>query len=253
MKKADYNKIASFYDKGHVIREKNLKLWINMISEHLTIGDDTKLLDIGCGTGRIALPLAAGLPISVTGADSSWAMLEKAKNKDTDGLVRWEYQDAESLTFPDESFDGVFMSHLLHHLDAPRQALGECVRVLKKAGVVIIRYGAMEQIRDDYRHTFFPETLEIDELRTPSVKAVENWLEKAGLTSINSVEVRQETFENSEQLLDATRHKLTSVLTMISKQAFNEGFKKLNDYILGHPDDPWLLENRLTLSVGYKF
>jgi ubiquinone/menaquinone biosynthesis C-methylase UbiE len=82
MKKADYNRIASFYDKGHVIREKNLKLWINMISEHLTIGDDTKLLDIGCGTGRIALPLAAGLPISVTGADSSWAMLEKAKNKE---------------------------------------------------------------------------------------------------------------------------------------------------------------------------
>ncbi len=241
MKKADYNKIASFYDKGHIILEKNLKLWINMISEHMTIGEDTKLLDLGCGTGRIALPLAAELPISVTGADSSRAMLEKAKNKDIDRLVRWEYQDAESLTFVEESFDAVFMSHLLHHLDAPHKALGDCVRVLKKPGVILIRYGAMEQIRDDYRHTFFPETLEIDELRTPSVKVVENWLKKAGLTSINSVEVRQETFENTEQLLDATRHKITSVLTMISERAFNEGLKKLSDYVPSHPDDPWLL------------
>jgi len=223
-----------------------------MISEHLTIDADTKLLDLGCGTGRIALPLAAELPISVTGADSSPAMLEKAKSKDTTGLVHWEHQDAESLTFPAGLFNAVFMSHLLHHLDKPQQALNGCKRVLTAPGVFLVRYGAIEQIRDDYRHTFFSEALDIDEARTPSVKKVEGWLKQVGFSSVHSTEVRQRTFKNSDELLKATRHKLTSVLTMISEQAFSEGLKKLTDYVEANPNDPWLLENKLTLTVGHK-
>ena len=82
MKKADYNKIAAFYDKGHVIREKNLKFCINMISEHMISDNGINLLDIGCGNGNFSRPLAVELKASVTGADSSRAILEKAKNKE---------------------------------------------------------------------------------------------------------------------------------------------------------------------------
>ncbi len=53
-----------------------------MISEHMTSNNGINLLDIGCGTGNFSLPLAVELEASVTGADSSWAMLEKAKNKE---------------------------------------------------------------------------------------------------------------------------------------------------------------------------
>ena len=252
VKKADYSKIASFYDKAHVMRESNITLWINLISKYGNVSSGTKLLDLGCGTGRFCLPMAVDLGVSVTGADSSPAMLEKAQNKDTAGLVRWEHQDAESLTFPDESFNVVFMSHLLHHLDTPQQALNECERILISPGVILIRYGAIEQIRDDYRHVFFDETLEIDEARTPSVTQVEEWLRQAGFASVRSTEVRQKTFENSMEMLEATSHKLTSVLTMISEQAFSEGLNKLTAYVEANPNDPWLLENRLTLTLGYE-
>jgi SAM-dependent methyltransferase len=179
-------------------------------------------------------------------------MLEKATSKDTAGIVHWERQDAESLTFPAGSFNAVFMSHLLHHLDRPQQALDECNRVLTTPGVILIRYGAIEQIRDDYRHTFFAETLDIDETRTPSVRMVEARLKQAGFSSVRSTEVRQKTFKNSDELLKATRHKLTSVLTLISEQAFSEGLKMLTDYVEANPNDPWLLENRLTLTMGHK-
>jgi len=252
-KKADYSKIAAFYDKAHVMRESNVRMWINFIYEHVDFAGGARLLDLGCGTGRFSLPLAADPAIRVTGADSSSAMLERARSKDIAGLIHWELQDAESLTFPAESFNVVFMSHLLHHLDRPGQALNECERVLTTPGVILIRYGAIEQIRDDYRHTFFSETLDIDEARTPSIKMVEAWLKEAGFSSVSSAEVRQKTFKNSSEMLEATRNKLTSVLSMISEQAFREGLKKLTSYTEANPDDPLLLENRLTLSVGHKW
>ncbi len=252
MEKADYSKIASFYDRAHTMRDENLKLWRNMVSERINPGTDTQLLDLGCGTGKFSLIFAADLGVKVTAADASPAMLEKAVEKDTAGVIKWGLQNAERLTFADETFDAVFMSHLLHHLDSPLTALRGCKRVLKRSGAVLIRYGAIEQIREDYRHVFFPETLEIDEPRTPSVAMVENWLEQAGFSRVESEEVKQITFEDSGEVLKATQHRITSVLSMIPESVFETGLKKLAEYITANPEDPWLFENKMTLTVGYK-
>ncbi len=47
--------------------------------------------------------------------------------------------DAASLLFPDASFDTVAVSNSLHHLRDPRQVLAEMMRVLKPAGLFIVR------------------------------------------------------------------------------------------------------------------
>src|SRR5512136_730128 len=130
MKKADYSKIAPLYDKGRVLSEQNIELWLDAVARLSKAPEGARLLDIGCGTGRFAMPLAEKLHFKVTGADFSKEMLDKAREKDIGGLIIWDKQDAQNLTYPDNAFDIVFMSHLLHHCDNPEKVIRECFRVL---------------------------------------------------------------------------------------------------------------------------
>jgi len=252
VKKADYRHIALSYDQGRPLLEQNIDLWLGLVARFARMPEGARLLDLGCGTGRFSIPMVTKLRVHVTGADSSKEMLDQAREKDTGKLVKWEVQDAQRLSYPDESFDVVFMSHLLHHVDDPGKVLRECQRILATPGVILIRYGAIEQIRGDVEHTFFPEVLAIDEARTPSVATVEQWLAEADFRDIVSEEIVQKTFETSTAHLNAAKLRGTSVLTMISPEAFEKGISKLTRYIEDHPDDPRLLHDRATLTVGYK-
>ena len=252
MDKADYSKIASHYDKGRPLLQSNISLWMNLISKHITINKTATILDLGCGTGRFALPLANELRLKVTGADSSSAMLAKAKAKDLSNTVTWDIQDADNLTYPDQSFDYIFMSHLLHHVKSPSSVLSNCYQATRDKGAILIRYGAMEQIADDPEHRFFPGVTEIDEPRTPSVRQVEQWLAEAGFDRVQSTEVKQKSYENAQAHFNAASHKGNSVLNMITPEEFAMGLKRFEEYIKENPTDPWLVTDLLTLTVGYK-
>jgi ubiquinone/menaquinone biosynthesis C-methylase UbiE len=252
MKKADYSKIAAFYDKGRALSEQIIDLWLNAISRLSKAHEGSRLLDLGCGTGRFAIPLAAKLRVKVTGADFSQEMLEKAKEKDTAKLVKWDKQDAQNLTYPDNSFDVVFMSHLLHHCDNPDKVIRDCWRVLSKHGLILVRHGAIEQIRNDPEHTFFPEALTVDKARIFSLRQMEGCLKEAGFSNIVSEEITQQTYRSGADHLERVKLKNTSTLTLIPQDAFERGARQLEEYITNHPDDPWLLYDRMTLTAGYK-
>ncbi len=252
MTKADYSKIASFYDKGRPLSEQNTATWLNLIAKLSGASKGARALDLGCGTGRFSLPIANRLEFEVTGADSSAEMLAKAQQKDSNSDVDWTLEDASALTFPDGSFDVVFMSHLLHHVDSPLTVLKECHKVLVPWGVVLIRYGAMDQIRNDVEHTFFPEVSEIDQPRTPTRELTEKWLLDAGFVDLFSEEAVQQTYGTASAHLDAARAKSTSVLSMISEESFQTGISRLAAHVAKTPEDEWLLFDRMTLTVGHK-
>jgi len=252
MKKADYGKIASFYDQGRTISDQNIDLWLDLIKEFSKVSSGAKVLDLGCGTGRFTIPMATKLRFNVTGADSSSEMLAKAKEKDDADIVTWDCQDAEHLTYPNDSFDVVFASHLFHHVDSPLRVLRECRRMLRNPGVMLVRYGAIEHNRNDVEHTFFPETLAIDEARIPGVRTVESWLTNTGFAGVRSKEVVQQSYETSVVHLNAVRVKHTSVLTMITQEAFEKGLGRLEQHIKNHPDDKWLLMDTITMTAGYR-
>ena len=250
MRKADYGRIAAFYDRGRSLSEQNMEMWLALLLKYSGVGKGARVLDLGCGTGRFAIPMAGQLGFEVVGADSSPEMLAEARTKDTAASVRWDVQDAQHLAYPDASFDAVFMSHLLHHVDSPPEVVSQCRRVLRSRGVVLVRYGAIEHIRDDVEHTFFPEVLAIDEARTLSVPAVADLLREAGFSDIVSEEVEHQTCETGAARLELARVRHTSVLTMISEQAFEEGMRRLTEHVASNSDDPWLLFDRMTLTVG---
>jgi ubiquinone/menaquinone biosynthesis C-methylase UbiE len=102
------------------------------------------VLDIGCGTGTLALEVAGrvGRAGRVAGVDPGREQIARARAKAARRHVPIEFQIGviEQIPFPDQTFDVVFSTLMMHHLPAPlkRQGLAEIARVLKPGGRLVI-------------------------------------------------------------------------------------------------------------------
>ena len=99
---------------------------------HLIANPGGRLLEIGCGSGA-ALRLMQSKGWHTTGLDFDEGAVMNARSKGLD--VRLGELSAQA--FADESFDAVVMSHVIEHVPAPGQLLGECLRILKNRGILV--------------------------------------------------------------------------------------------------------------------
>lgn len=108
------------------------------------LGDNpaARVLDLGGGMGRIAVPLAQHYTVDL--CDISAAMLEQAQRQANETHVAPEHfsthlMDAsQRLSLPDASYDLVICLDLLVHLPDPSHAVREIYRVLKPGGIALI-------------------------------------------------------------------------------------------------------------------
>ncbi|MCR3750130.1 class I SAM-dependent methyltransferase [Lentzea californiensis] len=102
-----------------------------------------RVLDVGCGTGNLLR--ASGRrhrDVELFGVDPDLKMLARAERKLRRAGLRAKLDKgfAQELAFPDASFDVVFSSLMLHHLDTPSkdEMLTEVRRVLRPGGVLVL-------------------------------------------------------------------------------------------------------------------
>jgi ubiquinone/menaquinone biosynthesis C-methylase UbiE len=99
-----------------------------------------RLLDIGCGTGRHAVPLALG-GFDVVGVDFAPGMLARAAGRAAQHRAELDLRQVDvrsGLPFPDGSFDAALCSYVLQTIDNPVALLREVRRVLKPDGALLV-------------------------------------------------------------------------------------------------------------------
>lgn len=130
------NDILWFRGQGKKLRRRAIAL------AHAQPGE--RVLDVGCGTGTLALEVArrVGGAGRVTGIDPSAEQIARARAKAAQRHMSIEFQLGviERLPFPDQTFDVVFSTLMMHHLphSLKRQGLAEIARVLKPGGRLVI-------------------------------------------------------------------------------------------------------------------
>jgi len=122
----DYDRFSRYMESG--ARE---------FYERLSLAPGCRVLDVGCGSGQLAL-IAAKDGLDVTGVDIAGNLIERARARATaEGLAaRFEEGDAEALPFEDGSFDAVVS--LIGAMFAPRPDLvsSELLRVCAPGGTI---------------------------------------------------------------------------------------------------------------------
>jgi len=109
------------------------------------LGRGSRLLEIGVGTGRIALPLARRVR-QVVGVDLSRAMMEQLLAKRGALRVDLVQADAARLPFADASFNAALGVHVFHLIPRWREVLAELARVLRPGAPLL--HGADARVND---------------------------------------------------------------------------------------------------------
>jgi SAM-dependent methyltransferase len=111
-----------------------------------------RLIDIGCGFGRLA-QIYGGQCQEVVMLDSSWSQLQQAQET-TDGRFTYVASDATSLPFRTGSFDRTVMVRVFHHIEDSQKNLSELHRILCKQGQLLFTYSNKRNVERLVKWTF---------------------------------------------------------------------------------------------------
>jgi SAM-dependent methyltransferase len=132
-----FDRAAGFYDESRGLRPEVSELVADRVEE--AVGPVARLLEIGVGTGRIALPLHRR-GREIVGVDLSLPMLDRFRAKAAAAglppptVLR---ADAGRLPFRDACVDAVLEVHVLHLVPTWELALEEARRVLVPGGTLL--------------------------------------------------------------------------------------------------------------------
>lgn len=201
-----------------------------------TLAGATRLLDVGCGTGRFAVLAAERLGARVWGVDTSPEMLREAKARPGAAGVGWRRADATSLPFRDGWFDAVH-THLVLHLvaDVPA-AVAEMARVLQPGGRITIGTFAPEHFREFFLNPYFPSIPEIDLARFPDPEALCGELRGAGLADAAVERFDQRVAAAAADVLERARGRYISTLRLLADEEYSSGLARLEADVAGGRD-----------------
>lgn len=139
----DFNQ-DEYYENSHPfivsVEKKRLTSISETIKNHLKTVKLTNpsILEVGCGAGQVLVEITSKIQSSnIYGIDilDEWLIQTKKKLGDK---VKLTNGFAENLPFENNSFDYIVCSEVLEHVIDPSVVLAELMRVVKKAGLIIV-------------------------------------------------------------------------------------------------------------------
>ena len=147
-----FDRAADYYDRTRGNSSEGLRKTIDLLAGEMR--DRGLVLEVGVGTGQLALPLhGAGIP--VVGLDLARPMMavlvEKAGGRSPFPLVQG---DATRLPFLDGAFGAAYLRWVFQLIPAWADALAEVVRVVRPSGVFLASLASFGGPRSEVRGRF---------------------------------------------------------------------------------------------------
>jgi ubiquinone/menaquinone biosynthesis C-methylase UbiE len=194
-----------------------------------------RVLDIGCGTGRVAVALAER-GSRVWGVEPEPEMAARAKER----VSTVKVAPAERLPFKNGWFERAVMWLVIHLVDRP-QAFAEARRVLAPEGKLVIVTFDPTHFERYWLNRFFPSLEAIDKARFPDADQLRT--ELADFSTVELQRLTQSGTIDRASALDRVRDRFISPLQLLDDDEYANGLKRMeaelperNEYAL-----EWLL------------
>ncbi|MCB9134719.1 MAG: ubiquinone/menaquinone biosynthesis methyltransferase [Anaerolineales bacterium] len=135
-----FSRIAGRYDVMNRLMTFGQDLsWRREVIRHAAITPGSRVLDLGAGTGDIALEIHARQPEAwPIAGDFTVEMMRVGKKRPNGDALDWCATDALHLPYADGTFDAVVSGYLMRNVSDVHRALSEQWRVLKPGGRIVI-------------------------------------------------------------------------------------------------------------------
>jgi SAM-dependent methyltransferase len=184
-----------------------------------------RVLDVGCGTGTLAVDLATRHGCRVWGIDPSPEMLAVAKQK-AGGAAHFKLARAEELPFKEGWFERATMVSVAHHVERPR-AFAEVYRVLQPDGRLVISNADPDGFAERWIMEFFPELLERELARFPTADDLERELGAAGFDDVDVTRLAVQRSYSRETALAKLRGRHISSFDLLTDEEFRAGVERV--------------------------
>jgi ubiquinone/menaquinone biosynthesis C-methylase UbiE len=216
----------------------------------------SRALEIGVGTGRIALPTAPHLRAYV-GIDLARPMMERLVFKHSDEPVYLALADATRLPFAPHSFDGVIAVHVFHLIPNWNDALREVARVLRPGAALIHCFGRGHHLNNEVRalSDVWENAVPQDHAGMVGVswRAHDTFLAEAGWREVRREVYTYQDTTSPQEFLDYREKRLGSGTWRLTDAQIAVGVEALKRYIAEHYADsnqPIVIDNAFS-AIAY--
>src|SRR5229473_5202090 len=158
-----FNRWATTYDRHwmqRIIFNPIQRAVLEVAAEQ--VGRPGAILDVGCGTGKLLKSARSRFPDArLVGVDAAEEMVKYAQSTTPAGTIEFRQGIAESLPFPNGSFDLVFSTMTFHHWQNQGRGAAEVARVLAPGGrwllAEFVPSGLIKRVRSLLRLHQFPD------------------------------------------------------------------------------------------------
>lgn len=198
----------------------------------------SRVLEIGVGTGRIALPLSAHVGVYY-GIDLARPMLERLRAKQQTEPVYITQGDATHLPCARHSFDGVIAVHVFHLIPGWRDVLSEVTRVLRPGAPLV--HGWNGRLVSDSLQTVWREaTHEANEAAGAIPPAQrETFLYENGWRAAGELRAHPfVVYRSPQEFISLMEQRVFSSTWRMSDEQIAHGLAAVREYVAAHYDDP---------------
>jgi SAM-dependent methyltransferase len=225
-----FAEIAPHYDALRPLSTGDRARLQSMLREADLLPPDL-VVEVGCGTGRLTLPLAAISPVRIMGVDAEAKMLDVARAKDAAGRVEWVKGSAYRLPVGDGEAALVMMVMVVHLLRQRVRAFSEARRALRPGGRLSLWTFTPRHVEEFYLNGYFPSIALIDRPRFPPVETLTTELRRAGFEEVRAEVYQEPRRIDIAEVVDRVRGRYISTLSLLPPLEYRLGLQRLEEML----------------------